>query len=66
MDAPDDGREYCSKHVEQPMNNKLPYTVASFWSFSYTSYIMRHGNMNMKYVYFILSEFMKKDAILAF
>ena len=33
--APDDERRYCSKHVEQPRNNKLSYTVASFWSFSY-------------------------------
>ena len=34
-DAPDDVRKYRSKHVEQPRNNKLSYTVASRWSFSY-------------------------------
>jgi len=33
-DDPDDERKYRSKHVEQPRNNKLPYTVASCWSFS--------------------------------
>jgi len=26
---------YRSKHVEQPRNNKLSYTVASCWSFLY-------------------------------
>jgi hypothetical protein len=31
--ADDDGRKYRSKHVVQSRNNKLPYTVASFWSF---------------------------------
>ena len=31
----DDERKYRSKHVEQPRNNKLSYTVASCWSFSY-------------------------------
>jgi hypothetical protein len=36
LDAPDDERKYRSKHVEQPRNNKLSYTVAS-WSFSYIS-----------------------------
>jgi hypothetical protein len=36
LDAPDDERKYRSKHVEQPRNNKLSYTVASCWSFSYT------------------------------
>jgi len=35
LDAPDDERKYRSKHVEQPRNNKLSYTVASCWSFSY-------------------------------
>ena len=34
LDALDDERKYRSKHVEQPRNNKLSYTVASFWSFS--------------------------------
>jgi hypothetical protein len=34
LDAPDDERKYGSKHVEQLRNNKLSYTVASFWSFS--------------------------------
>jgi len=34
-DAPDDEQKYRSKHVEQPRNNKLSYTVASCWSFSY-------------------------------
>jgi len=33
--SPDDDRKYRPKHVEQPKNNKLSYTVASFWSFSY-------------------------------
>jgi hypothetical protein len=33
LDAPDDERKYRSKHVEQPRNNKLPYTTASCWSF---------------------------------
>ena len=33
LDAPDDERKYPSKHVEQPRNNKLSYTVASCWSF---------------------------------
>jgi len=33
--APDDERKYRSKHVEQPRNNKISYTVTSFWSFSY-------------------------------
>jgi hypothetical protein len=32
--APDDERKYRSKHVEQPRNNKLSYTVPSCWSFS--------------------------------
>jgi len=27
LDAPDDERKYRSKHVEQPRNNKLSYTV---------------------------------------
>jgi hypothetical protein len=35
-DAPDDGWKYRSKHVEQSRNNKLFYTVASCWSFSWT------------------------------
>ena len=35
LDAPDDERKYRSKHVEQPRNNKLSNTVASYWSFSY-------------------------------
>jgi hypothetical protein len=35
LDAPDDERKYSSKYVEQPRNNKLSYTVASCWSFSY-------------------------------
>jgi len=35
LDAPDDERKCRSKHVEQPRNNKLSYTVASFWSFSH-------------------------------
>jgi len=34
-DAPDDERKYRSKHVELSRNNKLSYTVASCWSFSY-------------------------------
>jgi hypothetical protein len=34
-DAPDDERTYRSKHVEQPPNNKLSYTVAFCWSISY-------------------------------
>jgi len=33
--TPDDEWKYLSKHVEQPRNNKLSYTVASCWSFSY-------------------------------
>jgi hypothetical protein len=33
--APDDERKYRSKGVEQPRNNKLSYTVAYCWSFSY-------------------------------
>jgi hypothetical protein len=40
-DAPDDERKYRSKHVEQPRNNKLSYTVASCWSFScITQYVI--------------------------
>jgi hypothetical protein len=35
LDAPDDELKFRSKHVEQPRNNKLSYTVASCWSFSY-------------------------------
>jgi hypothetical protein len=35
LDAPDDERKYRSKHVEQPRNNKLSFTVASCWPFSY-------------------------------
>ena len=35
FDAPDDERKYRSKHVEQPRNNKLSYTVESCWSFPY-------------------------------
>jgi hypothetical protein len=35
LDAPDDERKYRSKNVEQPRNNKLSYTVASYQSFSY-------------------------------
>jgi len=34
LGAPGDERKYHSKHVEQPVNNKLSYTVASCWSFS--------------------------------
>jgi hypothetical protein len=34
LDAPDDERKYCSKHVEQSRNIKLYYTVVSCWSFS--------------------------------
>jgi hypothetical protein len=40
----DDERKFCSKHVEQPRNNKLSFTVASCWSFC----VMMHGNMNIK------------------
>jgi hypothetical protein len=29
LNAPDNERKYCSKHVEQPRNNKLFYIVAS-------------------------------------
>jgi hypothetical protein len=35
LDAPDDERKYRSKHIEQPRNNKLSYTLLYFWSFSY-------------------------------
>jgi hypothetical protein len=35
LNIPDDKRKYRSKHVEQPRNNKLFYTVVSCWSFSY-------------------------------
>ena len=35
LDVPDNERKYCSKHVEQPRNNKLSYATASCWSFSY-------------------------------
>jgi len=35
LDVPDDERKYRSKHVEHSRNNKLSYTVASCWSFSY-------------------------------
>ena len=39
--------EYRSKHVEQPRNNKLSYTVAFCWSYAYIiPHIMMHGNMN--------------------
>jgi hypothetical protein len=31
LDAPDDEQKYRSKHVEQPRNNKLSYTIASCW-----------------------------------
>jgi len=34
LDASDDDWKYSSKHVEQPRNNKLSYTIASCWSFS--------------------------------
>jgi hypothetical protein len=34
LDAPDDELKYSSKHVQQPRNYKLSYTVASCWSFS--------------------------------
>jgi hypothetical protein len=37
LDAPGDEQKYLSKHVEQPRNNKLSYTVTSCWSFSYIS-----------------------------
>jgi hypothetical protein len=33
LDAPDYERKYRSKHVEQPRNSKLSYTVASFGHF---------------------------------
>jgi len=39
-----------SKHVQEPRNNKLSYTVASCWPFSYIKYIMMHGNMNIKFI----------------
>jgi hypothetical protein len=32
LNVPEDVRKYRSKHGEQPRNNKLFYTVASFWS----------------------------------
>jgi len=35
FNAPDNERKYRSKHVEQPGNNKLSYTVTSSWLFSY-------------------------------
>jgi len=35
LDALDDEQKYRSKHVERPGNNKLFYTLASCWSFSY-------------------------------
>jgi hypothetical protein len=38
LNAPDDGQKYRSKHVEQPRNKKLSYTVAYCWSFSYIIY----------------------------
>jgi len=34
LDAPDDEQKYRSKHVEQPRNKKLSYTVASFFIIS--------------------------------
>jgi hypothetical protein len=43
LDAPDDERNYRSKHVEQPRNNKLSYSVASCWSILYIiSYARKH------------------------
>jgi len=35
LDAPDDERKYRWKPVGQQRNNKLSYTVAPCWSFSY-------------------------------
>ena len=35
LDTPDDEQKYHSKDVKQPRNNKLSYTVASCWSYSY-------------------------------
>jgi len=35
LDASEDERKYRSKHAEQRRNNKLSYTFASCWSFSY-------------------------------
>jgi len=40
LDAPDDERKYRSKPVEQPRNNKLSYTVAS-WGKQWRSWL-RH------------------------
>ena len=40
LDAPDDEQKYRSKHVDQPRNNKLSYTVASCWSISYIMFEM--------------------------
>jgi hypothetical protein len=45
LDAPDDERIYCSKHVEQSGTNKLSYTVASSWSF----YKLYHDSRNLEY-----------------
>ena len=35
LDVLDDERKYHSKHVRQPRNNKLSYTVEYCWLFSY-------------------------------
>jgi hypothetical protein len=37
----DDERKYCSKHVEQPKDNKLFYTAASF-AFHFRKLLLVH------------------------
>jgi hypothetical protein len=39
-----------SKQVQEPRNNKLSYTVASCWPFSYITYIVMHGNKDIKLI----------------
>jgi hypothetical protein len=48
LNASDDERKYRSKHVEQPRNNKLSYTVASCLSFSYIIIIYAWHNFLMQ------------------
>jgi hypothetical protein len=45
LDAPDYERKYRLKFGQQPRNNKLSYTVKSFWSFSYINLLKTKLNL---------------------
>ena len=52
LSAPDDGRRYHTKHVEQLGDINKPYSVASFWIIIDTHYTM-FGPLDIKFAKFV-------------